>query len=383
MLFRSSIVHDLNKTWSKSLKVRLDLIKWETDVYPGFGKNTQDVINKQINDDYDIFIAIFWSKIGTPTEKAASGTLEELDRALAKYRDSDSSIDIMIYFKDEAIPPSKMDLSQLKKIQEVKDELGEKGGLYWTFDSTDDFESLLRSHLSKVAQKWSEKISEESSNQPQKASEPDLDNSHDLKDVLDDESDYGYLDYLEIYEDRMADITAALTSMAEATVKVGKQFNRRTEEINLLQEQGGQANVKQAKKIIKFSCEDMDRYSEVIESKIDTARKSRTEAFDALSKALALQVELQVDSADKGRSDNYGDLEESLEDMSEAAQSTYGGISSFRETVAKFPRLTIQLNKAKKRVVKALDEVLEEINAIVESSRNVNDIIIELKKDKN
>lgn len=59
-----SVVVELNKTWSKSLNLRLDLIKWETDVYPGFGQYPQDVINTQIGDEYDIFIAIFWGKIG-------------------------------------------------------------------------------------------------------------------------------------------------------------------------------------------------------------------------------------------------------------------------------------------------------------------------------
>ncbi|WP_421287177.1 hypothetical protein [Aeromonas veronii] len=43
-----SVVHELNKTWSKNLNLRLDLIKWETDIYPGFGEYSQDVINEQV-----------------------------------------------------------------------------------------------------------------------------------------------------------------------------------------------------------------------------------------------------------------------------------------------------------------------------------------------
>ena len=111
-----SVTQELNKIWSKKLNLRLDLIKWETDTYPEFGAYTQDVINKQINDEYDVFIAIFWGKIGSPTQASDSGTIEEFERAYQKYTNNNDSVDIMIYFKDQAIPPSKMDFEQLQKI---------------------------------------------------------------------------------------------------------------------------------------------------------------------------------------------------------------------------------------------------------------------------
>lgn len=123
-----SVVAELNKTWSKNLNLRLDLIKWETDVHPGFGQYSQDVINTQINDEYDIFVAVFWGRIGSPTRDYDSGTLEELDRAYKKYVRDRKSIDILVYFKDHPIAPSKMDVQQLAKLSEVKDMLGEKRG---------------------------------------------------------------------------------------------------------------------------------------------------------------------------------------------------------------------------------------------------------------
>lgn len=156
-----SIAYELNKTWSNNLNLRLELIKWETDSFPGFGDYSQDVINKQINDEYDVFIAIFWSKIGSPTKVSESGTLEELERAYNKYQKDAHSIDLMVYFKDQAIPPSKIDSEQLKKIQELKLKLGTQGALYWTFESIENFESLLRVHLSKIAQKWSSKTEDD------------------------------------------------------------------------------------------------------------------------------------------------------------------------------------------------------------------------------
>ncbi len=369
-----SIAYELNKTWSKNLNLRLDLIKWETDTYPGFGDYSQDVINKQITDEYDVFIAIFWSKIGSPTQIADSGTMEEFDRAYQKFKENKSSIDILVYFKDQAIPPSKMDFEQLQKLHELKTRLGEKGGLYWTFDSTEDFESLLRGHLSKIAQKWSSKALANLTQKPDLPSAPESGKERNEEVTTNEDEEYGLFDYLEIYEDRMSAMTASLSSIAEATQTIGNQFNRRTEEINSAKNKHGQSDVKQARKIIKLSSDDMERYSEIIESQIKIASKSREEAFDVLSKALSVYVDFITTDG----TNNFTELKESLENMRDAASGTNTRLSEFRKTVSNLPRLTIQLNKSKRRTVRALDAVLEEGTTTVQSTINVIGIIDEI-----
>ncbi|MYD31374.1 MAG: DUF4062 domain-containing protein, partial [Nitrospira sp. SB0661_bin_20] len=64
----------------------MDVVRWETRTTPGFGKDPQDVINKQISDAYDIFIGIMWTRFGTPTPRAGSGTEEEFLRAYDRYK---------------------------------------------------------------------------------------------------------------------------------------------------------------------------------------------------------------------------------------------------------------------------------------------------------
>lgn len=368
-----SVVQELNKTWSKNLNLRLDLIKWETDVHPGFGAYSQDVINEQVNDEYDVFIAMFWGKIGSPTHKAESGTLEEFSRAYRKYTADNDSVDIMVYFKDQPIPPSKIDFEQLRHIQNLKRELGDKGGLYWVFENTEDFESLLRSHLSKVAQKWSSKYN---SANHEISTSIKITKTEEAE-PLDGSDEYGLLDYVEIYEDRMFDMTSALASMAEATEKIGLQFNRRAGEINALKDTGEHSDPKKARRVIKLSSDDMDRYSEIMELQIKLTTKSREEAFDALSKALSVYVDFK----DEDNSTDLNDLEDSLIQMRDSAGGTIEGLSGFRETVANLPRLTIQLNKAKRRAVKVLDTVLEEVETTVSSSNDVLKIINELKNE--
>ena len=48
------VIRELNLTWSRELSIRLDLVRWETHAYPGFGSDAQAVINEQIPDDYDL-----------------------------------------------------------------------------------------------------------------------------------------------------------------------------------------------------------------------------------------------------------------------------------------------------------------------------------------
>jgi hypothetical protein len=103
------IIRELNESWSRMLDIRLDLVRWETHAYPGMGIDSQDVINEQIPDDYDLFVGIMWCRYGTPTGRAGSGTVEEFQRAKARYDENPSSVKLMMYFKDEPIPPSHLD----------------------------------------------------------------------------------------------------------------------------------------------------------------------------------------------------------------------------------------------------------------------------------
>jgi hypothetical protein len=102
-----SVILELNRVWSKSLGVSFELIRWETHTHPAFGSDPQSIINDQLGEDYDIFIGILWSRFGTLTPRALSGTAEEFNLAVS--RTQNGRPDVMIYFKDAPIAPSKID----------------------------------------------------------------------------------------------------------------------------------------------------------------------------------------------------------------------------------------------------------------------------------
>ncbi|TIM95253.1 MAG: hypothetical protein E5Y34_26685, partial [Mesorhizobium sp.] len=132
----------------------MDLVRWETHSFPGVGIDAQDIINTQISDDYDIFIGIMWCRFGTPTKRAESGTIEEFLRAKTRYDKDQSSIKMMIYFKDEPLSPSKMNPEQLSKVNDFRESLGEEGFLYWSFKTPFEFEKFIRMHLTRQIQNF-------------------------------------------------------------------------------------------------------------------------------------------------------------------------------------------------------------------------------------
>lgn len=116
------VIKELNLTYGQQNNIVLELKKWETHSAPGVSMAyTQDLINKDINDDYDLFIGLMWLKFGTPTNNAGSGTEEEFNRAFERFKNSSDILQILFYFKNSP-PISLQDIipSELEKVNDFK-----------------------------------------------------------------------------------------------------------------------------------------------------------------------------------------------------------------------------------------------------------------------
>ncbi len=123
----------------------LELVRYETHTFPDLGQ-PQEVINRQIPLDYDIFVGVMWSRCGTPTKTAGSGTIEEFRRA-SERRKQGHLPRIMFYFCDQPIPiPDKEGLQQLAGVVEFRAEL-EKLGLTASYPSHAEFSEYVRGGL--------------------------------------------------------------------------------------------------------------------------------------------------------------------------------------------------------------------------------------------
>ena len=74
------VIQEWNDLYSYSRKIVLLPLRWETHTAPEFGTRRQEVINRAIVDECDLLVGIFWTRIGSPTGAADSGTLEEIER---------------------------------------------------------------------------------------------------------------------------------------------------------------------------------------------------------------------------------------------------------------------------------------------------------------
>lgn len=143
------VINELNLTYGKSNNLHFELIKWETNSAPGISSDySQSLINEDIGDDYDIFIGILWKKFGTKTPMAESGTEEEFLRALSRFKNGEN-IQILFYFKQEAILMHEIQPEEITKIKELQKRLKENNILYWNFNTTEDLKNQLRIHLPK------------------------------------------------------------------------------------------------------------------------------------------------------------------------------------------------------------------------------------------
>jgi hypothetical protein len=144
----SAVTEELNvlvPALAPEKKIVLQLVKWETSVAPGMGRDAQEVVNKQIG-EYDIFVGIIWKRMGTPTAVAQSGTEEEFRRAYAEWQ-RNKGLRILFYFSQAPYTiTTGEDAEQLGRVIAFRDEV-RKLGLVWEYPSPERFADVIRPHL--------------------------------------------------------------------------------------------------------------------------------------------------------------------------------------------------------------------------------------------
>jgi len=126
------IINDWNTVHSTSRALALMPIGWETHSHPSMEDRPQGVLNKQILDDADLLVAIFWTRIGTPTGEAVSGSVEEIERHVKAGKPA------MVYFSSAPVRAESVVDEQYKALLKFKDELKNRG-LYAAYESTGEF----------------------------------------------------------------------------------------------------------------------------------------------------------------------------------------------------------------------------------------------------
>ncbi|MFJ5623385.1 hypothetical protein ACIQD3_11725 [Peribacillus loiseleuriae] len=140
-------IYQWNALNSEEQKIVLLPVKWETHVSSEYsGADTQEILNKQFVRSCDILIGVFWSKIGTPTLKSSSGTLEEIEEFIHAGKP------IKLYFASKDIPQD-ADLDQIAHVRSFK-QAYQGQGIYMSYSSIENLESLLMTDLTREVRKF-------------------------------------------------------------------------------------------------------------------------------------------------------------------------------------------------------------------------------------
>lgn len=162
------VVTDWNVQHGQNKNVNIEVVSWRTHSYPSYGERPQDLINQQVFDSSDIIVGVFWTKFGTPTGVADSGTEEEIKRGIEKGKK------VMVYFSEKPINPKEISVKEYQKVEAFKGEY-ENEGIYFTYEDEENYRKLFRKHLAAVMDDILEDNgSDESSNEPKKSKDPEI-----------------------------------------------------------------------------------------------------------------------------------------------------------------------------------------------------------------
>jgi hypothetical protein len=110
----SQAMYDWNAEHADSLHSVVLPLRWETDAEPAYGEDPQTVLNRSIVASCDLVIGLFWKSLGTPTRRAASGTIEEIQRA------HNDGKEVLLYFSKRHADLDSIDTSQLQALRDFK-----------------------------------------------------------------------------------------------------------------------------------------------------------------------------------------------------------------------------------------------------------------------
>lgn len=362
------VTRELNTTCSRDLGINLELIRWETDAFPSFGDDAQAVINEQIPEDYDIFIGLMWYRFGTPTKRAGSGTIEEFNRAMERHNQDTASVQLMVYFKDSPapIPPSKLDYSQLAKVAEFRASLVLLGGLYWTFDATDDFANLIRMHLSKQVQAWRAKQLNSFTDVTSASSrilQDDCPTSVPL-----DEDEPGLIDLMEQFEDEFQALNDVVARIASAIVDVGNRMQERTVETNEFAKGPNASNRKAARRLVAKAAVNMDQFVYRMDAELPLFSQHLRSGMECLTHAATIVIEMRITDDDL---EQVRENLDPLRNMRSTLQVVEEQIRDFQESVRSLPRMTSDLNKSKRAVIGVLQRLIDEFQNMQSMAKEV------------
>lgn len=353
------IIEELNQVWGNILNFHIEGLMWEHSSAPGISNHsTQDIINNDFGDSYDMFIGAFWQKFGSPTKDANSGTEEEYNRAYKRFSEDSSSVHIMVYFKEQ--PPAKLsdvNVDELKKIQAFKEKIQTHNVLYWSFHNIDDFERCLRRH---IPERLFAPIYKDANASQLILAERSLPSNASsvggrIDTIKEELEELGIVDYEEVFlncMDKSSASTSRITNLLDEHQKKITSATRQVKNINPALNQ-----IKEKRKIGLYLANSMSVLSSGIDNELATNGTIFKTGIQALINYFRLMPNAVVDY------DVFG----VYQSISELIKETEELIKTIDETI----NYTSEELKAKKRLIQSFNRQIRVLNGNLDILREL------------
>ena len=364
-------IKELNEKALGELGIRLEPIRWENNCYPSVGADSQAVINEELGDDYNIFIGIFWRKYGTPTPRAQSGTIDEFERAYARWSQTRISPQIMFYFRDGPTSLGEVDEDQLILIRNFRKRLKPMGVLFWPYKDEEDFGRLIRMHLFLAVTRL--RINQGS----ERAVNPCISSTTESGiDENNEGTEDGFLDLVEGGEEAFQDLNEIVGRMSELITVLGDKIQERCTEYT-----SGQKDRKKLRQFSDSTADDLKNFTSRLNVETPQYARLYSKGIDKYARALTISTDFNGTNEQ-----DLTNLLNHITRMRTATETARESVNKFRDTIAITPRLTTTFVKARNHAVAAVDTLLSEmrtaINLTLDMEKVIEETIQNLKNRK-
>ena len=353
------IVKEINKTFGELNGFALRIVHWSEDTYTDIGEDGQEIINNQI--EYDILVGILWMRLGTPTKRDKSGTVEEINRAIVNPNKQQ-----LIYFKTTS--PNNINAintSDLNEIRIFKKELSDKL-LYKEFESVEKFETLFRLNLSNLIKdkfllkKEKQFDNNDSSNSVEIVSSKKVSKYQNIISLIDEienpnqESliDVDIFDLTETSFEYFEKVTMNLENLTNYITKLTGRLNSSTEEINRTNNiKDTRLKISKAKKIINQLSEELNEFISSLNS------FNSSDNLKEVGKKVS-EVLLTIKSY---KDENYLDIKSNTIDYRNSMEYAMNSTANMLKEIMLWPPVNLKFNTTKRNTEIVLKDLTKEI----------------------
>jgi|GEM_PF-6765709 len=350
-----SVIQRVNALVGSGHNAMLEYLGWDTDVLAGIGDDGQDVINRSIGNNYDAVVGFLWSRLGSPTARADSGTVEEYELALE--RASKREINHVLWFiRNEDIDPRSTDLEQLKKANEFIERVRHADGCL-TLDYT--MSNLTELLLNQFSTLLTTLLSEDRSNASYDG-DISFNNASAISETIISDGEVivseapeasGILDFRLDLDESAEEFTHMLAGLSDSMGLLGSIMDESAVKVKSASAGPNSPSAKSIMKILDDPIEALELFSSEVEIKLPRIEASFMSMVSSMNGIKLINLEAQNQSAIL---ENNAAIDSLLKVNSEVKSSMAGFLESLRAS----PMLSKKYRKANNKAIRSVERLI-------------------------